>query len=137
MDLSSRAYHKALFILAKQQPVATTSRLDTEVLIAQLNLGTFFFSLKHFLFNFHFTEHAHVISDADHDAIQRTRDILSNAVIADLIVEDPKSLESFHSATRHQIIVICQSLRLYLVLIDHLMDIVNQSSASAKGKGVA
>lgn len=121
LDISSRSYYKVLATLSKQVPsMSSIIKLQADVMKAQSGL-----------------EHLSVISDSDRLMIQRARDLFREAVVAEIIDEDPKSLESYHNALRHQIVVACQRLRAYLALANHLMDTYNASVASSKGKARA
>jgi hypothetical protein len=72
------------------------------------------------------------ITDADLGTIKRAQAILSDTTMSELIDEDPKAHESLNDALRHQVVVSCQRLRVYLEVIDRLMAIYNQSVASSK-----
>ena len=65
-----------------------------------------------------------------------SRDVLSDVIMSEIIDEDPKAQESFSDSLRHQIVITCQRLRVYLHLADRLMDLFNQSIASSSKPAV-
>ena len=79
-----------------------------------------------------FLDHpAGAINDPDRKSVNRARDIVSNAVISELIDEDSQAQEAFTGSLRHQIVSNCQHLRVYLLVIDRLMALYNESVSSA------
>ena len=46
--------------------------------------------------------------------------------------EDPKAQESFENAVHHEIVKICHTLCISLLIIDHLMHMYNNALASGK-----
>ena len=64
--------------------------------------------------------------------ITRSRALISNAVMSEIQFEDPRAQDSFENAVRHQIVMVCQNLRISLTLVDHLMHLYNDALASGK-----
>src|SRR5277367_1705332 len=64
--------------------------------------------------------------------ITHSRTLISNAIMSEIQFEDPKAQDSFETAVHHQIVAICQNLRINLILIDHLMHLYNDALASGK-----
>jgi hypothetical protein len=80
-----------------------------------------------------FLDHpAGAINDPDRKSVNRARDIVSNAVISELINEDSQAQDAFTGSLRHQIVANCQHLRVHLLLVDRLMTLYNESASSAK-----
>jgi hypothetical protein len=129
MDTSSSAYYKAVSVLSKQVH-APNSCVDAGSPIPPLqrmNIGNVFSSsFISFLF-FGLDDPKEAVSAVDRDSIKRARDVLSDVIMSEIIDEDPKAQESFNDSVRHQIVITCQRLRVYLHLVDRLMDLYNQS----------
>jgi hypothetical protein len=64
--------------------------------------------------------------------ITRARTLISDAIMSEIQFEDPKAQDSFENAVRHQIVMVCQNLRISLILIDHLMYLYNDALAAGK-----
>lgn len=153
LDLSSRAYFRALSLLSKQQLVdsvptscadpqhahslALCAKHTSEVLAAQETLGTFLIFFIFTLSDLLFLVHTNIVTEADREVIKRTRDMVCHAIVSQFIDEDSASHEAFQNSIRHQIVVASQQLRVHLVLVDRLLDIYHQSATASKGKGRA
>lgn len=64
---------------------------------------------------------------SDKDLVARARDIVSNSIMAEISKEDPQGHNEYKDAVRHHIVATFQRLRLYLLVLDHLMEIYNSS----------
>ena len=80
-----------------------------------------------------FSDPAHTFfSDADQEAMKRARDIINEAVIAELVSKDPNSSAAFSDSLRSHIIAFCQRLKADLFVIDQLMTKYNDLSGINK-----
>jgi hypothetical protein len=150
MDTSSVAYQRAISVLLKQTHTCGPSHFlkscdiptNTELLNAPMDISMLLYSsfllypdmLLRLSFLAPFGEG---ISKVNRSSVKRARDVISDAVMSELIDEDVKAQESFIDSVRHQIVVHCQRLRVHLTLIDRLMGIYNQSVVPVKVKGKA
>jgi hypothetical protein len=75
-----------------------------------------------------------IIGDLDRTIIQRARDVITNATIAELLDEAPDSPYAHRNAVRQQIVALCTRLRISLVIIDSLMALANSLSQKSTAK---
>jgi hypothetical protein len=66
-----------------------------------------------------------LIGDVDADIIKRTRDVLTDITMTEILDEDPQGPGAFREAVRQQILALCIRLRVSLVIVDKLMAIAN------------
>lgn len=133
MDLSSRAYLKAISTLRKQVHGSDEHHLASCTKSSNDDMHLGMFSLfRHFLALFYFDwilsdKTITRISEDDSNTVIRARSVVSNPVIVDIVDEDPQSEISYRNSLRRQIVDGCSQLRVSLNSIDHLMELFNKS----------
>jgi hypothetical protein len=65
---------------------------------------------------------AKTLNSVDRDMVNRARDIAANTLMSDLAKEDPQAETEYQDAVRHQIVASFQRLRLYLLMLDTLLE---------------
>jgi hypothetical protein len=68
---------------------------------------------------------AKTLNSVDRDMVNRARDIAANTLMSDLAKEDPQAETEYQDAVRHQIVASFQRLRLYLLMLDTLLEAYN------------
>jgi hypothetical protein len=136
MDISSSAYYKAVSVLSKQVHARTICLEAGSPVLPLMGARYSIFSSLACLASVLDDPISSAISAIDHDSVKRARDVLSDVIMSEIIDEDPKAQESFSDSLRHQIVITCQRLRVYLHLTDRLMDLFNQSIASTSKPAV-
>jgi hypothetical protein len=71
---------------------------------------------------------ANLVGDVDFDIIKRTRDVLTDITMTEILNEDPQGPTAFRDAVRQQIVALCTRLRVSLVIVDKLMLVANNLS---------
>lgn len=64
----------------------------------------------------------------DLDVIQRARDVITNATMAEIMREEPDGPEAFRNAVRQQVLALCICLKILLVVVDCMMALANALS---------
>lgn len=145
MDISSIAYQRAISVLTKQNNcpphgLVSCSKLDSEIFQTLANLGlSLCSSLFHVILTFcvFLDILSNIFTPIDRETIRRACDIVSNSTMAELSAEDIRAKEALHDALCHQIVAICLQLCVALEVVDHLMDLYNQSIAANNSKAPA
>lgn len=57
--------------------------------------------------------------------MQRARDVITDATMAEILNEEPHGPTAFRDAIRQQILIICTRLRVSLLVLDNLMAVSN------------
>ena len=66
-----------------------------------------------------------LIGAVDADIIKRTRDVLTDITMSEIMDDNPLSLTAYREAIVQQIIMLCTRLRVSLVVVDKLMSVAN------------
>ena len=66
-----------------------------------------------------------LISAVDADIIKRTRDVLTDITMSEIMDDNPLSPTAYREAIVQQIIMLCTRLRVSLVVVDKLMSVAN------------
>ena len=66
-----------------------------------------------------------IVGDLDRQLIQRARDVVTNATMAEILNEEPEGPAAFRDAVRIQVLALCTRLRVSLSVIDALMALAN------------
>jgi len=139
MDTSSRMFQKAMLLLNKKKPSATlTTKSSCRSLAADRGkIHSFSRAIRIRLINSICLDlFLGSTGEFDREAIRRTRDFVSHAVIQEIQKEDPDSPAAYQDAIRHQIVSNCQRLRVCLMIVDQLMEVFNHIN-DPKGKSPA
>lgn len=136
MDTNSRLFHKAQETIAKQasasapsltspSPISGTKMPLDALMDLDPGMSTLLFFFHNYpLRTFYFSEvPASFFSEQDQAVVQRARDLITNATIADIVSDTPESTSAFATALRQQIVALCVRLRLSLIVINKLMTI--------------
>ena len=66
-----------------------------------------------------------LIGAVDADIIKRTRDVLTDITMSEIMDDNPLSPAAYREAIVQQIIMLCTRLRVSLVVVDKLMSVAN------------
>lgn len=66
-----------------------------------------------------------LIGAVDADIIKRTRDVLTDITMSEIMDDNPLSPTAYREAIVQQIIMLCTRLRVSLVVVDKLMSVAN------------
>ena len=66
-----------------------------------------------------------LIGAVDADIIKRTRDVLTDITMSEIMDDNPLSPTAYREAIVQQIIMLCTCLRVSLVVVDKLMSVAN------------
>ena len=138
MDLNSTAFQKAVAYIAKQQPVSSSSNFKKSKhshLPASHDQGTSCSSLYCLSSSQLLSALPRdVLGEFDQGCVNRARDLIADAVMSELMIEDSQSQTAFQASLRHQVVSACQQLRVQLIIIDKLMSMYNNSRSSSDDK---
>ena len=67
------------------------------------------------------------LNGTDKDIVTRARDVVTNSIMSEIAKDDPQGKEEYKDAVRHQIVSAFQRLRLFLFILDTLVEIYNSS----------
>jgi hypothetical protein len=67
------------------------------------------------------------LNRSDTDLVSRARDVVANSIMAEIANEDLQGHAEYQDAVRHQIVAVFQRLRLFLLVLDTLMETYNTS----------
>ena len=133
MDLSSSAYQKATALLRK---VADEVNISTGAVLLPADFSNYspFYYLSICLISlFIFPDRLlETFNDTERKSVMRAKEVLTNQIMAEVQFEDPKAQDSFETVVRHQVVMVCQNLRVSLCLLDHLMCLYNDAVTSGK-----
>lgn len=142
MSFNSNLFFKAVSVLTKQKPQASTSSTPSTVYVSLPGSSSVKGTKKEtprklsrclrvFLFCLwlnHFTDLLEkFLNKTDCDLVTRARDVVANSVMAEIAKEDPQGAGEYQDALRHQIVSIFQRLRLHILVLDTLMGAYNAS----------
>lgn len=66
----------------------------------------------------------------DLQMIQRARDVVTNATMAEIMREEPDGPAAFRDAVCQQVLALCIWLKILLVVIDRMMALANSISSN-------